>query len=116
GVERPLAEDLAELVGQLDRRDIGVVERAPAHERGERHVAQKAGQTRGDRPAADQEDIAVHCARFSWIRGWAEIRTLTAIRSAPRRYRARGLRRPRFQPTAAAGRADRASSRLRSRR
>ena len=28
GVERPLAEDLAELVGQLDRRDIGVVERA----------------------------------------------------------------------------------------
>ena len=45
GVERPLAEDLAELVGQLDRRDIGVVERAPAHERGERHVAQKAGQS-----------------------------------------------------------------------
>ena len=43
GVERPLAEDLAELVGQLDRRDIGVVERPAAHERGERHIAQKAG-------------------------------------------------------------------------
>jgi len=29
-VERALAENLAELVGQLDRRDIGVVERAAA--------------------------------------------------------------------------------------
>ena len=67
-VERPLAEDLAKLVGQLDRRDIGVVKRAAAHERRERHIAQEARQSRGDRPTADQEDVAVHCARFSRIR------------------------------------------------
>ena len=71
GVERPLAENLAELVGKLDRRDIGVVERPPAHERRERDVAQESGQPRGDRPAADQEDIAVHRVRFSRIRGAA---------------------------------------------
>jgi hypothetical protein len=45
GVERALAEDLAELVGQLDRRDIGIIQRPAAHERGERHVAQKACQS-----------------------------------------------------------------------
>ena len=62
-VERPFAENLAELVGKLDRRDIGVIERAAAQERGERDVAQEAGQPRRDRPAADQEDITVHPAR-----------------------------------------------------
>ena len=65
GVERALAEDLAELVGKLDRRHIGVVERAPAHERGDCDVAQEASQPGGDRPAADQEDVEVHWGRFN---------------------------------------------------
>ena len=62
GVERALAENLAELVGQLDRRHIGVVERAAAEQGRQRHVAQETRQPRGDRPAADGENIAVPCA------------------------------------------------------
>ena len=70
---RRRAKDLAELVGKLDRRDIGVVERPAAQERGERDVAQETSQPGGDGPAADQENISVHWARFSRIRSGAEI-------------------------------------------
>ena len=59
-VERALAKNLAELVGQLDRRHIGVVERAAAEQRRQRHVAEETRQPRGDRPAADGENVADH--------------------------------------------------------
>ena len=40
-VERPLAENLPELIGKFDRGDIGVVQRSSAEKRGQRHVAEK---------------------------------------------------------------------------
>ena len=71
GVERAFPEYLAELVRQLDRRDIGVIESAAAEQRGKPHITKKPCQTGNDRPAADREDIAIHARHPARLAGSA---------------------------------------------
>ena len=65
GVERALGEDRAEMIGQPQRDEEGVGDRAGAEHRRQHDVAREAGEAREQREAADGEDASDHaaCAR-----------------------------------------------------
>ena len=60
GVERALGEDRAEMIGQPQRHEEGVGDRAGAEDRRQHDVARKAGDARQQREAADREDASDH--------------------------------------------------------
>ena len=62
GIERALAEDGAELVGQAQRDEIGVRQGPRTHQRADDHLAQEPGQAGKRGEAADGEELREHVA------------------------------------------------------
>ena len=112
-VERALAEDGAKLVGQPQRDDEGVGERADAHHRADHQIAGEAGQPRQGGEPADREEVAVHAGRES--PEWAEapashpeaMRANNGFLAAPAALR---LGRPPLAPRPASGKERRRSA------
>ena len=63
GVERALGKDRAEMIGQAQRHEEGVRDRARAQDGRQHDVARKAGDARQQREAADREDAPDHRPR-----------------------------------------------------
>ena len=63
GVERAFGEDRAEMIGQPQRHEEGVGDRARAEDGRQHDVAHKAGDARQQREAADREDASDHRAQ-----------------------------------------------------
>jgi hypothetical protein len=64
GVERPLGENGAEMVGQAQGDEEGIGDRAGAEDRRQHDVAQEAGDARDQGQAADREDAFEHVPSF----------------------------------------------------
>src|SRR5262249_26754369 len=76
GVERALGENGAEVIGQPERHEESVGDRPSAENRRQHDVAQKAGQAREQRGAADSEKATDHCCPISngrWPKLWSDI-------------------------------------------
>ena len=81
GVERALAEQAAEQVGQLQGDEEGVGDRAGAEHRRDQHVAREAEDAAGHGPAADGQDVTEHrrCAAPAAARQSADFGDLVLL-------------------------------------
>ena len=66
GVERALGKDRPEMIGQPERHEKRIRDRAGAENRGEHDVAGEAGQPRKKRIAADGEDTSEHAPLLAY--------------------------------------------------
>src|SRR6187402_1062658 len=72
GVEGALGEDRAKMIGQPQRDEKSVRDRAGAKNRGEHDVARETGQPREQRITADSEDASEHAMLLAHIRRTAK--------------------------------------------